>query len=65
MINEGDKIRLITGEIARIAEVLKADAAYIAEIFKKEGGVTVDQINHRDIESVFIETEQPLAKVLL
>jgi hypothetical protein len=61
MINEGAKIKLITGEIALISEVLEVGVAYIAEIFKKTGGISIDQINHRDISSVFEEIERPLA----
>ena len=63
MIHECDKVRLKTGEIARISEVLEAGVAYIAEIFRKNGdfAITIDQINHNDIESIFIETETPLA----
>ena len=33
MVKEGDKIKLITGEIAIISEVLDENVAYIAEIF--------------------------------
>ena len=60
MIKEGDKIRLATGEIALISEVLETDIAYIVEILKKDGGVEVDQISYKDIASIFEEIEQPL-----
>jgi hypothetical protein len=63
-IKEGDKIKLKTGEIAIISEVLKANVAYIAEIFLKESGVSVDQISHDDIVSVFEEIERPLGKAI-
>ena len=61
MIHEGDKVKLITGEIALIDEVLEPNVAYIAGIFKKGGGVSVDQISYQDIYSVFEEVERPLA----
>ena len=66
MIKEGDKIRLITGEIALVSEVLEAGAAYIVEIFRKNGdmSVTIDQINQNEIASIFEETERPLATAI-
>ena len=66
MVNEYDKVRLKTGEIARISEVLEPGVAYIAEIFRKNGEftVTIDQINHDDIAAVFLETETPLIKAV-
>jgi hypothetical protein len=62
MIKEYDKVRLKTGEIARISEVLEAGVAYIVEIIRKSGGfsVTIDQIKHDEIQSVFVETEKPV-----
>ena len=67
MIKEYDKVRLKTGEVARISEVLEAGVAYIAEIFRKNGefAVTIDQINHSDIASVFVETETLLAQQII
>ena len=60
MINEGDKVKLLSGEIAIISEVLESKVAYIAEIFLNKGGVSIAQINHKDIISVFEEVEHPL-----
>ena len=62
MIKEYDKVRLKTGEIARISEVLEDGVAYIAEIIRRSGGfsVTVDNIRFDEIQSVFIETEKPV-----
>ncbi|MCL2634219.1 MAG: hypothetical protein FWD34_06890 [Oscillospiraceae bacterium] len=62
MIKEYDKVRLKTGEIARISEVLEAGVAYIAEIIRNSGGfsITIDSISHDDIQSVFEETEKPI-----
>jgi len=64
MINEGDKIKLTSGEIAIISEVLEKDVAYIAEIFLKDGGVSIDQICHNDIASIFEEIERPIAQAI-
>lgn len=63
MIKECDKIRLKTGEIAKISEVLEEGVAYIVEVVRRSGGfsVTIDQIKHDDIQSVFVETEKPIA----
>lgn len=63
-IEEGCKIKLITGEIARIAEILEDKVAYVAEILKKEGGVSIEQIAYSDIESVFEEIERPLREAM-
>jgi hypothetical protein len=65
LINECTKVRLKTGEIARISEVLEAGVAYIAEIFRKNGefSVTIDQIKQGEIASIFEEIEIPLAVV--
>jgi len=62
MIKEGDKIKLKTGEIASVDEILEDNVAYIAGIFKKDGGVSVEQIYYQDIASVFEEIERPLPK---
>jgi len=64
MVKEGDKIKLITGEIAVISEVLEENVAYIAEIFVKAGGVSIDQISHNDIVSIFEEIERPVAQAI-
>jgi hypothetical protein len=61
MVNEGDKIRLKTGEIALISEVLGKGAAFVIELFNKDGHVSIEQILKEEIASVFVETEQPLA----
>jgi len=64
VIKEYDKIKLKTGEIARIAEVLENGVAYVAEILKKGGGVSIEQISHQDIASVFEEIERPIGKAV-
>ena len=64
MINEYDKIKLVTGEIARVSEVLENAKAYIVEVFKKDGSISVEQISYNDIASVFEEIEHPIAKAV-
>jgi len=64
MIKEYTKIRLKTGEIAHIVEVLKAGEAYIAEVIRPSNGfsVTIEDIKQDDITSVFEEIEHQLVK---
>ncbi|MCL2694198.1 MAG: hypothetical protein FWE60_03735 [Oscillospiraceae bacterium] len=64
MINEGDKIKLKTGEIALISEILSENKAYVAEVFNKNGSVSIEQILWQEIASVFVETEYPLGKAI-
>jgi len=56
MIKEYDKIRLKTGQIGRILELLNDDA-FIAEIYLEDGGIDTTEIKISDILSVFVETE--------
>jgi len=64
MINEGDKVKLLTEEIAVISEVLEINVAYIAEVFKRDGGISIEQISQKEIVSVFKETEHPIAATI-
>jgi len=64
MIKEYDKIRLMSGEVARIVEILEENVAYVVEKLKQGGGVSIEQISYQDIASVFEETEHPLAKAM-
>jgi len=66
MIREYTKVRLKTGEIAHIIEILEQNVAYVAEIIRQSGefSVTIDQINHSEIESIFVETETPLSHAI-
>jgi len=62
MIHEYDKIKLKTGQLARVCEILEENVAYIAEIYKKDGRIdSVEQIAYIDIASVFEEVERPIA----
>jgi len=63
MIKEGDRIKLKTGEIASIDEVLEENVAYIAGVFKKSG-LSVEQVFYKDIASVFEEVERPLPEAV-
>ena len=56
-IQEGQKIKLKTSEIARIVEVYKDGEAYEVEIFKVSGGIAIETIKPSDIASVYIESE--------
>ncbi len=60
MIKECDKIRLKSGLLASVSEVLGNGAAFVIEYFTDSGEFTTDQINRDEIASVFVETEQPL-----
>ena len=59
-IIEGQKIKLKTDEIARIVEVFKDGEAFMAEIFKSTGGISVETIKPDDIASVYVEHEVPM-----
>ena len=65
-IREGSKVRLITGEVARVVEVLGGGAVYIIETQRPSNGfsVTIEHIYPRDIASVFVETEHPIASAM-
>jgi hypothetical protein len=63
MIKEYDKIRLQTGEIGRVLELLSEDV-YLAEIFLKNGDIDTTEIKKVDISSVFEEIEHPLAQAM-
>ena len=62
MINEGQKIKLRTDEIARIVEVFNDGEAFMAEVFKFGGGIDIQTIMPIDIASVFVENEIPIEK---
>ena len=56
MIKAYDKIRLKTGEIGRILELL-SDDSFIAEIYLEDGEIDTTEIKITEILSVFVETE--------
>jgi hypothetical protein len=63
MINEYDKIKLKTGEIARVVEILEKNKAYVAEVYTKDS-LSVEFIYQQDIASVFVEKEYPLGEAI-
>ena len=60
LIKQFQKVRLKTGEIAVIIEVLEPGKAFLADIEKDDGNYETDEMLFDGIASVFIETEQPL-----
>jgi len=56
VIKAYDKIRLKTGEIGRILELL-SDDSFIAEIYLEDGEIDTTEIKITEILSVFVETE--------
>jgi hypothetical protein len=63
MINEGDKIRLQSGKIGLVSEVLGNGAAFIIEAFGEDDHVHIYTITRDDVYSVFEEVEHPLGAV--
>ena len=56
-ISEGQKIKLKTGEMARVADVLKGGEAFMVEVFAKSGGIRIETIWPSHIASIFVESE--------
>ena len=59
MIKEYDRIRLASGELGRILEIL-APSVFLAEIVRKGGGIDTAEISLSDIKSKFVEYEEPI-----
>ena len=59
-VKQYDKIRLKTGIVGRILEIL-GDDSYIAELFLDDGDVDTTEIRKSEIQSVFVETEHLFA----
>lgn len=59
MIRLYDKIRLKSGKLASIVEILEQGKAYIADIELEPEDYTTEQILQEDIASIFVEVEQP------
>jgi hypothetical protein len=62
MIKEYDKVKLRTGQNARIVEVLEPEKMYIGEIIGADRHVEIDHISFDDIVSVYVENEVPIKK---
>ena len=58
MIKEFDKVRLRTGEIARVVEVF-SDSVFLAEVATKMGNIEITEIYIDQIVTVFEEIEKP------
>ena len=60
-----DKIKLKTGETARIVDILKNESTtgYVVDI-EEDDDYRTETIFINDIKSVFVETEMPLRSVV-
>jgi len=59
-LKEYDKIKLKTGETARIVEILESGVMYLAEIYRQGVRTSVEHVEHNSIISVFKEVEYPV-----
>jgi diphthamide synthase (EF-2-diphthine--ammonia ligase) len=59
-IRQYDKIRLSTGLVGRIMEVLGGGEAYIVDVMGEDGEYETIDIKRGDIKSRFIEREEPV-----
>ena len=59
VIKEYDRVRLASGELGRILEIL-APSVFLAEVVRKGGGIDTKEINLTDIKSKFVEYEKPI-----
>ncbi|MCL2698014.1 MAG: hypothetical protein FWE74_08030 [Oscillospiraceae bacterium] len=64
MIKQYDHIKLKSGKRAVIVEIWEQGAAYEADIEIMPDEYETQTIRHTDIESVFVEVETPLSKVV-
>ncbi|MCL2633329.1 MAG: hypothetical protein FWD34_02320 [Oscillospiraceae bacterium] len=64
MIKQFDHIKLKSGKRAVIVEIWEQGVAYEADIEIAINEYETKTIKHTDIESVFIEVETPLSKVV-
>ncbi|MDR0293928.1 MAG: hypothetical protein LBH95_07240 [Oscillospiraceae bacterium] len=64
MIKQYDHIKLKSGKHAVIVEIWEQGVSYEADIEVAPGEYETKTIKHTDIESVFVEVETPLAKVM-
>jgi len=63
MINQYDKVKLISGKYAIIVEVLESNKAYIADIEISEGDYETETIFQPDIAARIVEVEEPVLAV--
>jgi len=62
MIKQYDHIKLKTGKHAVVVEIWEQGVLYEADIEVEPGDFETKTIGHADIESVFVEVEQSIAK---
>jgi len=62
MIKQYDHIKLKTGKHAVVVEIWEQGVSYEADIEVEPGDFETKTIGHADIESVFVEVEQAIAK---
>ena len=55
------KIKLKTGEIADIVDILKDGEAYVVDIYEPNSEFRTETIKHSDIASKIVEVEQPIS----
>ncbi|MCL1823437.1 MAG: hypothetical protein FWG44_04470 [Oscillospiraceae bacterium] len=60
MINVYDKVKLKTGIVGRILEILNDDS-FIVELYLENGDIDTTEIKKLEIKSVFEEVERPIA----
>ena len=61
-IKQYDKIRLNTGLVGRIMEVLGAGEAFIVDVMNDDGEYDTIDVKPNDIKSKFIEYEELINK---
>jgi len=61
-IKQYDKIRLNTGLVGRIMEVLGASEAFIVDVMNDDGEYDTIDVKPNDIKSKFIEYEELINK---
>jgi len=63
MVREFNKVKLKNGDVGYIADKLD-DSHFYADVSNSSGEISTVLISINDIESVFVETETPLSKVV-
>ena len=61
MIELFQKVKLKSGRLAVIVEILEPNEAFLADVEISEGEYETDEIRTSDIQSVFEEVERVLA----
>lgn len=64
MIRQYDHIKLKSGKHAAIVEIWEQGVSYEADVEVEPREYETETIKHSDIESVFVEVETPLDRVV-